>query len=400
MNKPSPPLPAPASNQRGLSVGALLLKELRHRRLNAGLSLLAVTTAVALFVFYFTTAHASGRETKRVTRDIGFNLRIIPKETDMDRFWSQGFSELTMPESAVDRLAASENVFFTYNHLVASLQQRWPLRGRDVILTGVAPAITAPAQEKRPMGFSITSGSVHVGFQVTERLQLKQGDRLEMGFATFTVAQCLAEAGNEDDIRIYMLLSDAQRLLQLEGQINEIKAIDCLCLTADQDPLTQLRAHLAKALPEAKVVQLRSIADARARQRQMVSAQYVLVASVLLCVCTIWIAVLAILNVRQRRPEIGVLRALGFGTASIAGLFLGRALLLGLLGALLGYLCGSTLALEFGPEVFRVTAKSIRFEPVVLVYALVGAPFFAGVASLVPTLVAITQDPADTLREG
>jgi len=31
---------------------------------------------------------------------------------------------------------------------------------------------------------------------------------------------------------------------------------------------------------------------------------------------------------------------------------------------------------------------------------LVGAPFFAGVASLVPTLLAITQDPADALREG
>jgi ABC-type lipoprotein release transport system permease subunit len=361
---------------------------------------LAVTTAVALFVFYFTTAKASGRETKRVTRDIGFNLRIIPKGTDMDRFWAQGFSELTMPESAVDRLAASENVFFTYNHLVASLQRRWSLRGREVILTGVAPAITAPAQKKRPMGFSITPGSIHVGFQVAERLQLKKDDRLEIGPITFTVAQCLAEAGNEDDIRLYTALSDAQRLLELEGQINEIKAIDCLCLTSDQDPLAQLRAHLAKALPEAKVVQLRSIADARARQRQMVSAQYVLVASVLLCVCTIWIAVLAILNARQRRPEIGVLRALGFGGGLIARLFLGRALALGLLGALLGYACGSALALEYGPEVFRVTAKSIRLEPIVLAYSLIGAPFFASLASLVPTLLAITQDPADTLREG
>jgi putative ABC transport system permease protein len=249
------------------------------------------------------------------------------------------------------------------------------------------------------MGFSITPGTVHVGFQIAERLQLENGDALELGPLRLTVAQCLAEAGNEDDIRLYTALSDAQHLLELEGRINEIKAIDCLCLTSDQDPVAQLRAYLAKALPEAKVVQLRSIADARARQRQMVNAQYVLVASVLLCVCTVWIVVLAVLNARERRPEIGVLRALGFGATPIAGLFLGRALILAAAGALVGYLVGSALALEFGPDVFRVTARSIRFEPTLLWYSLVGAPFFACLASVVPTLLAITQDPADTLRE-
>ena len=79
-----------------------------------------------------------------MTRDIGFNLRIIPKETDMDQFWSDGFSDRTMPEQTVQRLAGFERVFFAYNHLVASLQRKWSLAGKEVILTGLAPAITAP----------------------------------------------------------------------------------------------------------------------------------------------------------------------------------------------------------------------------------------------------------------
>ena len=33
-------------------------------------------------------------------------------------------------------------------------------------------------------------------------------------------------------------------MLNLEGRINEIKAIDCLCLTTDQEPLKILRAEL------------------------------------------------------------------------------------------------------------------------------------------------------------
>ena len=49
-------------------------------------------------VFFFTTSEASKRETIRLTRDMGFNLRIIPGKTDMDEFWTRGFSKYTMPE--------------------------------------------------------------------------------------------------------------------------------------------------------------------------------------------------------------------------------------------------------------------------------------------------------------
>ena len=70
---------------------SLILKEAGHRKVNFAMSLMAVMVTVALFITYLTTAEASKRETTRVTRDIGFNLRIIPRETDMDRFWTDGF---------------------------------------------------------------------------------------------------------------------------------------------------------------------------------------------------------------------------------------------------------------------------------------------------------------------
>ena len=211
--------------------------------------------------------------------------------------------------------------------------------------------------------------------------------------------RCLAESGLDDDIRIYGLLVDVQRILNKEGQINEIKAIDCLCLPAAQDPLNMLRAELAKALPEAKVVQLRGIADARARQRNMVEHYFAFVTPLLLVVCATWICVLGILNVRERKLEIGVLRALGRGSAGITGLFLVKALVLGAGGAVLGYVLGSALALAFGPEIFKVTAASIRAEPTLLLWALVAAPAFAALAGFLPALLAVTQDPAVTLRE-
>lgn len=376
----------------------LILKEALHRKVNFVLSLSVVMITVALFVTYLTTAEASKRETTRVTRDMGFNLRIIPKETDMDLFWTAGFSEGTMSEETVQRFASYEGVFLSYNHLVAVLQKRFSLQGKDVILTGVSPAITAPNQKKQPMGFEIKAGDLHVGFQVADRLKLKRGDTLELGGHSFKIERAMVESGTEEDIRVYGRLSDVQRILGLEGKINEIKAIDCLCLTADQDPLRALRSELDKALPEAKVIQMRTIADARAKQRQTAERYFGFMSPLLLMVCAGWVCVLAVLNVRERRSEIGVLRALGHGSWRIAGLFLGRALLIGAGAALLGYGLGAALALNVGPEIFKVTAKAIKVETALLGWSLVAAPAFSALASFVPAMLAVAHDPAVSLR--
>lgn len=383
-----------------MPLSRLILKELVHRRLNALLSVLGILVAVALFVAYLTTAEASHRETTRLTRDIGFNLRIIPADTDMERFWVDGYSDRTMPEETVQRLAGYDRVFVSFNHLVATLQGKFRFREHEVILTGLAPAIVAPAKRNQPMGFAIQPGTVHLGYQVAQQFGVKKGDLLELGSARFTVAQCLVESGTDDDLRVFGELADVQRLLGQPGRINEIKAIDCLCLTSEQDPLKVLRAELAKVLPEAKVLQLRTIADARARQRQTATKYAAFLTPFLLAAAAAWIGVLAILNVRERKVEIGILRALGYGSAPIAALFLVRAALLGIAGAAGGYLLGSALAVHFGPEIFRVTAKSIRTMPSLLLWAAIAAPAFAALASCLPTMLAVTQDPAETLREG
>ena len=382
-----------------MAVWELIVREMFHRKLNFLLSALAVLGTVALFVAFLTTAEGSKRETVRVTRDVGFNLRIIPKETDMDGFWARGYSEETMPEETVERFAKYDKVFLSYNHLVATLQRRVTHEGREVLLTGLARTITAPAQSGRPLGYDIRPGTVIVGFQVGQRLGLQAGGALELSGQRFSVERVLVESGTEDDIRVYGSLRDVQRALGLEGRINEIKAIDCLCLTTEQNPLKILRAELEKALPEAKVIQLRAIADARARQRQTADRYFGFMSPFLLVVCAAWVGVLAVLNVRERRAEIGLLRALGHGSERIAALFLGKAVVIGVAGAALGWMLGSALALHFGADIFQVTSKAMAARPALLWQALVAAPIFAALASFIPAMLAVTLDPAETLRE-
>jgi len=190
-----------------------------------------------------------------------------------------------------------------------------------------------------------------------------------------------------------------QHVLNQPGRINEIRAIDCICLTAEQDALNVIRAELAQIVPEASVIQIRSLAEGRARQRQMMTRYARFLTPLVLGVCAVWVGTLAILNVRERRSEIGVLRALGRSSFWLATLFLGRAVWLGVGGGLLGYLVGSALAIEVGSELFPVTAKGIRAMPGLLVWALVVAPAFAALTCFVPAMMAVAQDPAVTLRE-
>ncbi len=131
----------------------MLLAEIGYRKINFAMSLLAVLIAVALFVagpmladgysretqtqiegwtsslnelergvaqlkanmgdFEAKTADQLGRlekETTRLMRDMGFNLMIVPAQTNMSDFWAADFASATMPEEYADRLAADRRL--------------------------------------------------------------------------------------------------------------------------------------------------------------------------------------------------------------------------------------------------------------------------------------------------
>ena len=103
-------------------------------------------------------------------------------------------------------------------------------------------------------------------------------------------------------------------------------------------------------------------------------------------------------NVRERRQEIAVLRAIGKGAGTVATLFFGRAILLGVIGGLLGCLMGYAIARSVG-RLLVVSPESFEFPPLLLVGTLLGAPLVAVLASYLPTRSAVRQDPAILLQD-
>jgi ABC-type lipoprotein release transport system permease subunit len=303
-----------------------------------------------------------------------------------------------MPEEYLERLASAKGI--SYNHLLATLQKKVTWRGVDVILTGLAPEVCPPGRKKPPMIYSIKPSEVYVGYRVARALGLKEGDAVDIEGRAFTIAKCLAESGGVDDVRLQCNLREAQEILELPGRISEINAVDCLCFVEGGDPVAILREQIGAILPEAQVYQAKAMATTRAKQRQMVRNLFAVIMPSVVIACGLWIGILAVMNVRDRRQEIGIMRALGYGSSRVAVLFLGKAVVIGLFGAILGFLVGTGLALRFGPDVFTITAQTIiKPELVLFVRSVVFAPVFAAISSFIPAMIAVTYDPAVTLRE-
>ena len=382
-----------------MSLWSHIFGEIGFRKLNALFSLLGLTLAVTIVVASRLLAEADERETRRVTRDMGFNLRLISAETDLGQFYRDGFSRNEMDSAMLDRLATQLTNNVSFNHLVGSLRREYTINGQDILLIGLSETYVAPGQGKKPMGVVIKKGTIHIGSEVARKQKKKRNDTMYLGERQFTVANDPIETGTPDDITIFTRLEDVQSVLRLEGKINEIEAIDCLCLTADQDPLAILRQEIGNILPEVQVVQMRTLADARAKQRQTREKVNQFVLPWVLVACAVWVALLAVLNVRDRRQEIGILRALGKGGGRIAGLFLGKAALLGLMASVFGAAFGTWAILEFGPSLFPVTKKAIQASPTLVWQMVVATPVFAAFVSFIPAMLAVSHDPAESLRE-
>lgn len=380
-----------------MSIFSLILKEMTHRKINFLLSLLGVVTAVAFFVSFSTSGPAAKKETARIQRDLGLNLRIIAKETDMNDFWSTGYSDQTLPEEAVYRFSTQTGV--SYTHLLATLQKKVSWRESTVLLTGLASEVSTADKKKKTMSYEIDPGKVFVGHQVAQGENIKREDKVEILGKEMIVEKALSETGTEDDIRVYAHLHEVQEMLDMKGQVNEIKALNCWCSNPEVDELAVLRSELSKIIPEGQVIQMKAMAEARDKQRLMVEQYFSLVMPFVVVICAIWIATLAMINTRERRNEIGVLRALGYESGKIATLFLGKSLVIGVIGAVVGFAIGTWFALEFGPQVFKVTARFIKAEYTLLWYSLVAAPLFAALSSFIPAMIAVTDDPAVSLRE-
>lgn len=420
----------------------LVSREIRHRIGNFLVSALGVGVAVlGIFsVAALLKAHQSHSESvlegmreemkgdmarledeiRKSMKGLGFNIFIFPEGQDMSEVYAEGFASKTMPEDYVDKLAQSPIV--TVNHLLPSLTRKlsWKEQGgRTVIVIGIRGEVPfAHKDPKKPLLDPVEKGTLVLGYELQQGANLKAGDQTTLLGRSFTVAKVHGERGNRDDITIWMNLDEAQELLDSPGRINAIQALECNCASVDR--LGEIREELMAILPDTHIIETQSTALARAEARNLaketaqkriadtereltsLGSERERFASIILPLAVIggmvWIALLALINVRERINEIGILRAVGVQGCVILSSILTRAGLAGFAGALIGLIGFAVMHPLASEKWFHSVSLTELVSGKALGFAAVAAFLLAAAAAWLPALLASQKDPAEILR--
>ncbi len=420
-----------------MGVVRMVIKEMLHRRIIFISGLVSVILSIAVLIGVLFTLAMLDQQTAKILAEkekatavrmevlqddyrkimklLGFNLLIIPQNQKLADFFEKDQVREYMPASYAERLANAKLV--TIQHILPSLQEKifWPEKNRTIILIGTRGEIAADdARIREPMLVAVSSNNAIVGYELAQSLRLKPQDSITLLGHAFTVQSCNEERGSKDDISIWIDLKQAQQLLKKPEQINAILALKCHCHGND---IEQVRRDIAAILPGVRVIEqagkVVTRAEARDRAKEEAAASLAaeianrkklrselerfssLLTPLVFLVSAVWLALLFFVNVRDRRSEIGLLRACGASDRTVMSLFLTKALIIGLIGAWIGYLLGAVIVVMRNPDGRFIDIVNIPYFGL----AIFTAVLLSLIASWIPAFYAVRQDPALILRE-
>ena len=252
--------------------------------------------------------------------------------------------------------------------------------------------------------------SLLLGRGFASRHRLRPGSELTLvvndRIQKFTVRAILASSGPGRALAGNIAVMDTaagQLLFRRQGKLDRID------LVVPPERMQETRTRVARLLPPGLSMER---PQARGEQVEKMLRAFRLNLSALSLVSLIVGAFLIYntiaISVVRRRPEVGALRAVGATRATVVGLFLGEAALLGLAGSAIGILLGRVLAgqaLQLVAATVNALWLSVLPAPVALSWRLAGFALAVGVtaallSALGPALEAARVEPADALRRG
>lgn len=382
----------------------LVIKELLYRKVSSLIILVTVVAASTVSVAVYTLSKASENETRKIMREQGLNLYIFPKGTNLIDFYSLNNTP-TFPENYIDTLAESKT-FDAVRHLTGILQLKYPnwtdpngSKHQIIVMGYKDEAMQRFLSKQETMGFDVAKGTVHVGSLLS--VNIPEGEKFKITgndgeVYEFEIAKRLEEGKGMIDQGVAFNLADLQQILSMEGQINKIEALGCVC---HDGRIKNARTQVQNIFSDLEVTEISSIADARENQRLMMNKYGSFIIPFILIVSLLISGLLFYSNVTNRRYEIGILKAMGKSKSFILLIILLKALLIGLLGSIAGFFAGSFIAEYFGNEIFRFTAMSIKPLWSLLGFSVLIFPILWMLSSWIPALMATQIDAAKTLAK-
>lgn len=400
----------------------LVYRELVQRKNKLITSGLAIILGIAVIVTINTITTYSEKAISKELDALGANILILPQEATLVDYYSADLQAGEIPEEYVTLLTTSN--LEGLDNLSPKLSVPVNVGGKQVTLTGILPknefqskaswqgagifsrpkscgnvddifglSQKAPKETlvRKRVIENLESDEILVGSDMASKLHLNEGEEIAMLDKPFKVSAILPQTGTVDDSRIFAHLHTVQDLTGKGAVVNAIEVVGC-CEQISKG----LVAKINYLIPDAKVITISQIVDTQVKTNQLMRNLSTLFLAIIIAIGGASIANDMYNNVYERRKEIGTLVALGANSSVVLKVFLKKALLLGVLGGVGGYIIGTIIAVVLGPLVAGVPVLPI---PYLFFTAVALSVCIALVASYFPARYAARLDPCTALQE-
>ena len=237
------------------------------------------------------------------------------------------------------------------------------------------------------------TAEILLGSELKGALYTQISSSIILGNSSFVVSGILDQTGSIDDYSVFMPLNVSQKLFNRDGKISEINIG-----VTNGKMIDEISNQIMEAIPNAKAIPITQAAGTRTLAVQQTASFSLLLASIILVVGIGGIMNTTQASVNQRMGEIGVLMSLGADNSHLYKMFFSEAVILGLIGGVIGSAIGIASSLLMGPLLINTQISLVEL-PLFVIPLAIGLSVVASVAaSLYPTWRASKIDPVAALK--
>ena len=346
--------------------------------------------------------------TESMTRDIeerlnqfGANIVMVPKSDNLSLNYggvNVGGVNYNVKELEHDRLADITTIKNSKNIAIVAPKVLGPIvvKEKTILLMGVVFKEELALKtwwQKNGGTFPERDDQVILGSQVAGLLGFKSGDTILLSGRPFSVATVLKPTGAAEDDAIIAELTASQALLGKQGKLSMVE-ISAFCQGC---PISELTLQIAEKFPNAKVTAMKQAVMSKMQSIDMFKSFSLGVSIIVILIGSLLVLVTMMGSVNERTREIGIFRAIGFRRGHVMQIILLEALILGILGGILGFVLGNLTAYTLIPLVMKDGVFAGINMDLGLISILM-AVALSLLASLYPAFKASNMDPSEALR--
>lgn len=240
---------------------------------------------------------------------------------------------------------------------------------------------------------------VLIGHEISRNIELSVGDTFIVNTpkpnGDVTVNECtvsgIVTTGGVEEEFIFMSLEDIKGIIGYDDQFD---VIEC-SIDGNQEYLKSIADMVSKQVSGITPRLVKRVTESQDVVLSKLQALVWIVTIIVLFLTMICVTTTMMAVVVERRKEIGLKKALGASNSSVVKDFMGEAVMLGLIGGILGVVLGYVFADNVSISVF---AREVSFPVQLAPFTVIASIIITIVSCLFPVRATVDIDPALVLR--